>query len=90
MKQTHVKFVLVTSGQTLDLSVTDGYMRTCRRILTMGNSNESVGCTLNDISGIDLAGGLELNSFIIQSLTVTSGKGILCQVVYDPITTFEE
>lgn len=90
MKQTQVKFVLVGNGQSLDLTDTNGYMRTCKRILTMGNSNESVICTLNGITGVDLAGGLELNSFIVKSLTITSGKGILCQVIYDPITTFEE
>ena len=90
MKQTYVEFVLVTSGQTLNLTATSDYRKTCRRALIMGNSNESVVCTLNNIAGVDLAGGLELNSFIINSLTVTSGKGILCQVVYDPITTFQD
>lgn len=82
--QTNVEFVLLsTSGQTLNLSETDGYYRMCRRLVTMGNSNSSNFATLNGID-VELAGGLELNSFPVESLVFKSGAGILCLVVVTP------
>lgn len=89
MKQTYVKFeFLKNANDALDLTEVDGYRRTCKRFLTLGNSNTSVFCTLNGFD-VELAGGLELNSMIVEDLKLTSGPGILCQVVYDPIYAFQ-